>query len=302
MSLGLKQFMAAAFNHRPWGMIIAPNWVGLAALGLLGFINPGFWIAGLGTELGYLLFLANNPRFQRLVRGQQLLQSQKDWMARQQQQLTTLSREDQDAYHFLERRCQAILEQQRTLDISPLDLQAQGQGLARLTWIYLRLLLTRAAINHTLADTMASEGAETFEERIARLQGQVKDPKISDDLRKSLAGQLDILQQRQVKQHEAKDKLAFLEAEMARIAEQVELIREQAAVAADPKAVSDRIDQVAADLTGRSQWLHEQQQMYGRVEDLLAEPPPISPAPAASLADPAAAAAAPPQTEPEQKA
>jgi chromosome segregation ATPase len=94
-------------------------------------------------------------------------------------------------------------------------------------------------------------------------------------LRKSLAGQLDILEQRLARQQEARGKLAFLEAEIARIQEQVELIREQAMLSMDATAVSERIDQVAATLGGTTQWIQEQQKLYGQVEDLVSDTPPM---------------------------
>jgi septal ring factor EnvC (AmiA/AmiB activator) len=78
------------------------------------------------------------------------------------------------------------------------------------------------------------------------------------------------------KRREARDKLAFLESELTRIEEQVELIREQAVLAADPETVSQRIDQITTTLGGTTQWIQEQQKIYGAVEDLLIEPPPMT--------------------------
>jgi hypothetical protein len=63
---------------------------------------------------------------------------------------------------------------------------------------------------------------------------------------------------------------------LTRIQEQVELIREQAILSADPQGISERIDQIATTLGGTTQWISEQQQIYGAMEDLLAEPPPIT--------------------------
>ena len=37
---GFLNYVVAAFNARPFGMFVAPNWVGLAAMGLLGIANP----------------------------------------------------------------------------------------------------------------------------------------------------------------------------------------------------------------------------------------------------------------------
>jgi hypothetical protein len=96
-------------------------------------------------------------------------------------------------------------------------------------------------------------------------------------MRKSLTGQLEILQQRMQSQRDARQKLDFLDAELTRIQEQVELIREQAVFNTDPATVSQRIDQIAATLGGTQQWIREQQQLYGRMEDLLTEPPSVLP-------------------------
>jgi hypothetical protein len=153
-------------------------------------------------------------------------------------------------------------------------LQDQAEGLGKLLWIYLRLLRTKEALTRMLNDSVDLQG-DGLETRIAKLHKQMGSPKMTDALRESLRGQAEILQQRLEKQAEARQKLVFLDAELARIEQQVELIREQAALAHDPGAMSQRIDQIAATLGGTQQWIREQQQLYGRVEDLLTEPPPV---------------------------
>ena len=67
MKKGFGSYLAAAFNARPFGMFVAPNWVGLVAFGLAGLTNPGFWLIGAGVELAYLFGLATNRRFQQVV-------------------------------------------------------------------------------------------------------------------------------------------------------------------------------------------------------------------------------------------
>ena len=63
-----RSYLAAAFNARPFGMPIPPNWFGVVAFALLGaFVNPGFWLIGAGLEGLYLWALSKNPRFRALV-------------------------------------------------------------------------------------------------------------------------------------------------------------------------------------------------------------------------------------------
>jgi DNA repair exonuclease SbcCD ATPase subunit len=257
-------------------MFIPPNWIGLGIFGLLGVLNPGFWIIGLGCELAYLGWLGANPRFQQLVSGSRLLEERRRWQARLYELIRQLPPEDQQRYRALEARCQGILEHQsRTATLSP-GLDEQGEGLGRLVWIYLRLLMTRESIRKVSKDSASSpEQAAQLKDRIDRLQEQLQQPSISEDLRKSLTAQIEILQQRQEKKREAVEKLAFLDAELTRIEEQVELLREQSVLSTDPEAVSQRIDQITTTLGGANQWIRDQQRIYGAMEDLLSEPPPL---------------------------
>lgn len=276
MKLKFWDYVRAAFNARPLGMFIPPNWVGLAGFGMLGLLNPGFWLLGAGLELGYLYTLSTNRRFQNWAEGLQLWQTRQQWQSRRDALITTLVPPDQDRYFALENRCRTILSQQHGLEQAP-ELQTQSEGLGRLLWMYLRLLAMRQAISKVLRESanLARQG-DSIDDRVTRLQEQIKQPSLSEELRKSYAGQLEILQQRQHSQKEAREKLAYLNAELTRIEEQVELIREQAVVSTDPAILSQRIDQIAATLGGTNQWIREQQQIYGQVEDLLSEPPTIA--------------------------
>jgi len=270
-----RDYIRAAFQARPMGMFVPPNWVGLAAFGLLGLLNPGFWVLGLGVELAYLGVMANNERFQRYVAATQQWESRRQWQKQMEDLVQQLGAESQRRFRALESRCHAILEQQQRFAVIPSGLEAQGEGLGRLLWFYLRLLVTRQAMDRILRESAAGEDAEQLEDRVRRLETQLGRDAVSDELRRSLTGQIEILKQRLLKRSEARDKLAFLDAELTRIQEQVELIREQAILSTDPQLVSERIDQIAATLDGTNQWIREQQQIYGAAEDLLAEPPPV---------------------------
>ena len=273
MNPGAWDYIREAFNAKPIGMFVPPNWIGLGVFALLGALNTGFWVVGLGVELGYLWTLGNNKRFRRFVDASRQLETKQQWQIRVDALIRHLSGEDQQRYRALEERCKTLLEQQMQMQ-SP-GLQVQSEGLGRLLWVYLRLLATRQAMNRIIRGANGSPNESAgLEERITNLQSRLQES-LTDDLRKSITGQIEILQERLKRRGEAKDKLAFLDAELTRIQEQVELVREQAVLSADPETLSKRIDEVTATLGGTTQWIRDQQKIYGAVEDLMSEPPPI---------------------------
>ncbi len=275
MKAGLWDYVREAFNARPIGMVVPPNWIGLGTFAVLGLISPGFLLLGAGFEIAYLYALASNPRFRRVVDGRRLLAVQQRWQMKLETLVGLLDREDQQRYRLLEQRCRSILLQQD--GSNPVSLQAVSEGLGRLLWIYVKLLFTRQTIRRVLKESGgAQDEGQTLDARIKDLQQKIADKGLSEDVRKSLSGQVDILQQRKGKQSEAADKLAFLEAELDRIQQQVELIREQAVLSTDPETVSQRIDEIAATLGGTTSWIQEQSHLYGKVEDLLDEPPSLA--------------------------
>lgn len=277
MKPSYRDYLRHAFNARPMGMFVPPNWIGVGVFAMLGLLNPGFWVLGLGLELAYLGILAGNARFRRLVQALEQQRARGAWQAKVDDLVRRLDVDSQQSYRALEVRCRSILELQFRDAAPGPGLQEQAEGLGRLLWIYLRLLLTRQAIARMIRESSnADGGGERLAERIRLLEEQMQREGVGEELRKSLGGQVEILQQRLEKRREAREKLAFLDAELARIREQIELIREQAVLATDPEAVSRRIDQIAETLGGTTQWVSEQQRIYGAVEDLLSEPPPLA--------------------------
>ena len=273
---GFLSYVTAAFNARPFGMFVAPNWVGLAAFGLLGITNPGFWVLGAGLELGYLLTLATNSRFQRVIASKPLSAARNEWNERINRLTGRLDRADRGRYEALAERTRSIIDIQAHggADL-PHGIEAQADGLGRLLWMFLRLLVARRAILTVLVDSAGDDGA--LERRVKELERQAHDESVDADLRRSLAGQVEILGQRIEQRDEAERKLAYTDAELTRIEQQVELIREQAALSTDPEILSRRIDEIAATLGGTGQWIRDQQKVYGAMEDLLSEPPPLTP-------------------------
>jgi hypothetical protein len=272
---GFLDYVRAAFNARPLGMFVAPNWIGLGAFGLLGLMNPGFWVLGAGLELGYLLALSTNPRFQRAIASKPLSAARSEWNERIQRLTGQLNEEDRGRYAALAERCHGIIDLQvRGAPELPHGLESQADSLGRLSWMFLRLLVARGTILSVLGD---GDDDEVLERRRSALKRQSADESLAPELRRSVEGQIEILEQRIEQRKQAEHKLVYIDAELARIEEQVELIREQAALSTDPELLSRRIDEITATLGGTGQWIRDQQKVYGAMEDLLSEPPPLTP-------------------------
>ena len=266
--MGFFHYVRAAFSARPWGMWVPPNWVGLAAFSMLGFLNPGFWVVGAGLELAYLLFVSTSRRFRRLIDGAAMVTKSQDAQKQIENLLVRLDASDQNRYRKLEQRCQGVLQQQH--EVTPLDLQTQADGLGKLAYVYLRLLVTRTGIMRVLQGT----SAHSIDVRIKEVNGQLKNAG-TPELQKSLSDQIEILGERRERHAEARDKLQFIEAELTRIEEQVELIREGLVMTSDAGSLSRRIDAVGNSLGTTTNWIRQQQEMLGETEDLLNDPPPV---------------------------
>lgn len=269
MTAGFKDYLREAFNAKPFGMFVAPNWIGLAGFGILGLLNPGFWLIGAGLELAYLMVLAGNARFRQLVDAQLTGEAEDDWDSKIVARVQSLPSPDAERFYTLEKRCDAILDQQKKTGALS-DMSLQVEGLRHLMWIYAGLLNTR----QSLSQIMAGSGGD-FSKKVRLIEAQLAIEK-DEALRQSLTGQLDILHRRADMQKEGRTKISFLDSELDRIEQQVELIREQALLTGDPAALSRHIDEVGATLTGTTQWIRDQQKMYGEVEALIDEPPAIS--------------------------
>jgi hypothetical protein len=291
MRPSLWDYVREAFNARPIGMFLPPNWAMLAAFGLAGYLHdPGWLVLGSGVELGYLLLLGTNARFQRFVAGKMSAGGSNEAERRLAALYGTLPDAERRRYQALAQRCQSVLEQQFHNDTGAPGYASQSDSLGKLTWMYLRLLVTRQAIQRVIKEGGRSPGdpppvpgqgtpgmsGQRLEQRLAELKRRVADDSLSDDLRRSLQGQADLLEQRVARRGEADQKLAFLDAELTRIEEQVELIREQAVLSTDPDRLSQRIDEISATLGTTGEWIADQQKTIGAMDDLISDPPPLA--------------------------
>lgn len=271
------QYVAAGFNAKPKGMYVPPNWVGLAAIGLLSTLFPALLLVGLGLELLYLFTLVNSAKFRRYVDARLDGHTRKEWEDKIDRLVGALDGASQMRYRALEQHCQRMVKDP-ALGETEGTRRSLSEALGQLVWVYLQLLVTRQASVRLVEESQGGirRHVDTLADRRADLVKRLEREGLDSDLRRSLQGQLDLLDQRLASQREARQKIEFIDAELARVEEQVNLVREQAVLAADPDAASRRIDAIQSTLGGTTQWIRDQKRLSGELADALeGTPPPV---------------------------
>jgi hypothetical protein len=260
--------LKAAFSFKPAGMVVSPNWVGVALFAMLGILNPGLWLIGAGLELAYLLSLVTNARFRRLVERNLLAAGDQDQQARVEERVRALSAAAQRHFRDLEERCDAVLSAGRPDDHAE-TVAHREDALGRLLDVYLQLLSARDTAGRLLADTDRSVSA-----RLADVRQRLREGGLTEELRKSLEGQEQVLRGRMESRELAQERVEYIDSELARVEQQVELLREQSVLDAESTQMTSRIDALADTLQETRGWLSEQRKLAGLGEE-QAEPVPL---------------------------
>lgn len=269
-------FVRAAFHRRPSlrGLGEAPwNKIALVALAILGIGNPGFWLLGLSGELLYLYLVATSPRFQTLVRAEKLQAERASAEDRVGGRLTELSEEGQRRFQALRSQCvevQSITETMQAGASAPLD-EARWRGLDELLWLFLRLQVSL----ETLIRQLGRSDRRSLETEVATLaQELAAAPEAPERLKKSKTSLLELKKKRLENLDRAAEAQQILEAELQRIEQQAELLREEAAISRSPEALSAKIDSVTGSLAETSSWMRQHEDILSELSaDAVAEPP-----------------------------
>lgn len=259
MSTRKPSYLWAAFNARPLGMPIPPNWFGLAAFALLGaFVSPGFLVLGAGAELAYLLAMSRSRRFRNTVDAAALADDPAD--QRYQSLLGALSQAQVKRQQALEDKAREIMG---TLGSSPL-MASHADSLEQLVWLHLRLLVARQALGRVV-ETARSEHAQ-LEQQEAQLDARLADPEIGAELRRSLEQQKSVIDARQAAHVQAGRRMEHVDAELQRIEQQIALIREQALLATDEEQIGSSLDALTASFNEANRWLDSQRDLLGALD------------------------------------
>ena len=260
---GKRSYLMAAFNARPFGMPIPPNWFGIATFAMLGmFLSPGFLLLGAGLEVAYLAVLSGSKRFRNVVdAGNLQIQQAADPADRRYNEFVDkLTASEQRRHQLIEGRAREIIGM---LKASPL-MSTHADSLEQLVWLHLRLLAARQAIARVVQTAQQERAQLAAQEEQILLR--LKSADIGVELRRSLEQQVAVIDQRQDAHLNADRRLEHVEAELGRIDQQIALIREQALLATDEGSIGSSLDALAASFNEANRWLNNQRDLLGVFE------------------------------------
>jgi hypothetical protein len=264
--MSAKSYLAAAFNARPLGMPVPPNWFGIATFALLGaFVNPALWLIGIGLEGLYLWTLSRHPRFRATVDAQQ---GQSDWHSRYAQLNSYLSQDARDQQATIEAQANEICDLLSRTGAT----ESQMSDVRQMAWVHLKLLAARASVLQVISSAGREKG--NLEEQERRLIDRLSRETLGDDLKRSLEQQLEVIRERRSGHADAAQRRELIEAEIERLRQQVSLVREQALLATDEHSAAASLDALSASLNEANRWLKDQRELFAGLEGLTDEPPP----------------------------
>lgn len=263
---GRRSYLAAAFNARPFGMPVPPNWFAVAAFGLLGaLVSPGFWLIGAGLEGLYLWALSRHPRFRAIVDAEGGRQSWDNRYGTLISSLDNHARQSQESIEFQAAEIVQLLARTGATE-------SQINDLRQLAWLHLKLLAARASILEVIGS--ADREKRNLEEQERRVIDRLSKGEIDDELKRSLEQQLSVIRSRREAHADAQRRREIVEAELERLRQQVSLVREQALLATDEHSVASSLDALSASLNEANRWLKDQRELFAGLDELTDEPPP----------------------------
>lgn len=259
-------YLAAAFNAKPFGMPIPPNWFGVAAFGLLGaLVNPGLWLIGLGIEGIYLWALSRNQRFRNVVDAESGVT---DSTSRYENLLAALDRNAQSQQYEVERESAEIVGLLQKSEAHT----SQIGDIRQMAWLHLKMLAARASFVEVVANAERERGQLKEQER--RCRERLAEITDDEELRRSLEQQIEVIESRRKAHADAQRRLELVDAELGRLRQQVSLVREQALLSGEQNAIATSLDALSASLNEANRWLKDQREIFAGLDTFNDEPPP----------------------------
>ena len=235
----MLRYLKAAFWEKVAFSAIGPVPVNaLAVLGVaaLGLVEPVVWLGGAALEAAYLVVLANNERYRRLVRGRELLAAAPADEAAAFERRRVLAELDPEAarrHTALAEAVQTVRREYRVLHPDSLVAGSNVETLDQLVTIHHDLSAARARLLRAEIDA----DAPAQRRRAEALERELSDPALPAAVRDSKQATLDLMRRRLEVSERRRAQAAETAAQLERIEAQVSLAREDAATPGPPAAV-----------------------------------------------------------------
>ena len=275
---GLKDYLKEAFFFR-WNLLFFLGGLAGAAIGPLPDVTLPLLFAG---ELAYLTALTSLPRFRAAIDAKvHAAQGTKPEAATSTPSLVVmlagLPGELRNRFERLHARCVEM----RHLAVGVRGASGRDSnsaeeirtpGLDRLLWLFLRLLMSKNALDRFLK-TMSIEEINT---RLEQLRKDLPSAQQSNDERivRSLQDSIAMAELRLDNYERAKKNAQFVTIELDRMESKIQALAEMAVNRQDPDLISSQVDSAAESMRQTEKAVSELQHLTG-LADELQDPPAI---------------------------
>ncbi|HEY9462315.1 MAG TPA: hypothetical protein VIR54_04455 [Vicinamibacterales bacterium] len=281
---GLKDYLKEAFFFR-WNMLFFLGGLAGAAIAPLPDVTLPLIVA---SELAYLAALTSLPRFRAAIdakahAAQGTTPAETTTAPSLVVMLAGLPGDLRRRFEQLHGRCVEMrhlavgVRGASGRDAGSAE-EIRTPGLDRLLWLFLRLLMSKNALDRFL-QTMSSEEIKTRLEQLkkdlATAQQAVTDGAAGDDrIVRSLQDSVAMAELRLDNYDRAKKNAQFVSIELDRMESKIQALAEMAVNRQDPDLISSQVDSAAESMRQTEKAVSELQHLTG-LADELQDPPPI---------------------------
>lgn len=217
------------------------------AFGILGIVQPAFWLVGAGVLTLVVFGLATSSRFRAVVDARELSSGIDRTVRRRQEIVAALDAESRQRLADLQVCGARIMDIYQTSGADAVVAQSSRDALDRLEWIYLKLLVARRSLR---SDETAEAERQVLAE-MAQIDRELASSKLSESVRASRAATRELLVKRLESAESRRQSLAEIESDLQRIEAQVDLAYDDASLRGKPAAIGANI-QLASEMLDTS--------------------------------------------------
>ncbi len=249
--LGILDYAKEAFKE-PYNLIL---FVGALLAGIVSLMPFVVWPLTAAVEILYLLTMANNARYQAVVRARMQRRDQTDTLDAASRLIEGLSERRKLRFEAVRARCLNLQDSMKTAtardEVGNLLESQQLQSVNQLLWVFLRTLAYEQALESFCSSMPRGE----IQNMLRKTEAALETEKLSEQMRTAYQENVDVLKKRLENLERAETNLKTLDARLIRVENSIMLIQEQALTRQDPAFIEAEVNSATAGLTSVEQML-----------------------------------------------